>query len=241
MEASRDVGRGRGVRVADLLQGAAALGVGGDGVGGQAIDDVDGVQDAPGVFGEGLAHVQLAVVAHHHHPVLGLDPLEHEAAQGVADPAPVGRPDVDVVDEDDEVEPLVVGQLSQDRHRRSLRRFLPGRGRRRLHRHAVGHGEEVGDLDRLAVVGDDEVLLGQTGHGAAVAVGHEDLDVDDVDLDDLEEGIDVGGLGRRLLGGERPPAQSEQHDGGGGSARAGGKAFLRHRISLPGLTARLLG
>ncbi len=61
--------------------------------------------------------------------------------------------------------------------------------------------QEVGDLDFLAVLLEDEVRCLQAGHRAALPVGDVDLDVDHLDL----EGLEVGRgrvLGTQALDGE---------------------------------------
>ena len=142
-----------------------------------------------GSRGERLGHLEIAVVADDHEAIALPYAVLHEALQAVEDPAPVGGRDVEVVDVDHQVQlllrrPLVFSRLG--RARLGQRQPALGVAQDAV---VVDRGVEVGDLDRLAVLENLEVGYGQVVDRPALLVGHEDLDVDHVDVDRVDEGI----------------------------------------------------
>jgi hypothetical protein len=134
--------------------------------------------------------MQLAVVRHQHHLVAAPQVAGEELPDIAKHPVAVELTDVEVVDVEHQEELLLVRNLrlgGDRRRRRSGRRGGLRRRRRQFHRRLAGvDGVEVGDLDRLAVLVELEVVLGQAAHPVAGAVGHENVDVDHVDAHGLE-------------------------------------------------------
>ncbi len=199
-----DAGLGRRSPAAVGLDGADQI-LDGMVARGLAVGDVGGELLHGGQVGDDLLHVrgerhpdgEAAVVAHQHHLVAGGELPAQEVRQAGEDVVAVARAEVDVVDQDDEAEALVLGARggSGSRSRR------PGRARL---------GEEVGDLDGLAVLQDLEVLARQARYRLALLVGDEDLEVDDADLDGLVEGVRLPrGFLRRELRGRQQHGQGE--------------------------------
>ncbi len=134
--------------------------------------------------------LELDVVAHHRHPVgarkSALHPVaglaggvELLAQQTVGGRRALGQ----VVEEEDEV----AARRHHGGHRSTLPlRLLPELGEEGV---VVMRGVEAdaGDLDPLAVLLDDEVLLAQSGHHVALPVGGQDVEEDLGDFDELSE------------------------------------------------------
>jgi hypothetical protein len=188
------------------------------------------------VVGEWSDDLELAGIADEHHHVPGLQGAVEEVAELGEHPVSVLGNGVDVVDQDDQVKPLIL-RPRWGRGKRACRmgRSRGGQGslgsRRRACPQLFFRGEEVGYEDRPAILEDREVLALQIVDRLAVPGGGEDLQVDDVDLHLLAERL-LPGAGcrrcrrcRRRLG--RPQAhragqQGEREDERGQSFRADG-------------------
>jgi hypothetical protein len=217
------------LRVVDLAHQVAALAVGGDARGGHLLELKGGLGDRLRVGGERPPDVELAVVGDQHRAVALVDLLRHESAHVAQHAVAVEGPQVEVVDVDHQMQPLVVGHLRQ-----LVRHSGPGRlaGCRR-HDGGVGHaglaavdGVEVGDRHHLLVLDHLEIAGLQAAHALALLVGHEDVDVHHADADRLEVLLPLLSLGRlRRLGREvRLRSGRRQTDTGQGGENDDGQA-----------------
>ena len=153
--------------------------------------------DQAGIAGEGAADVHLAVVGDQHELVAPAELLADEGPDLAHHPVAVERPEVEVVDVDDQPQPLVLRRLHQlasgarERRRSAGRRRNAGAACASSAAGVVGlagvDGVEVGDLHRPVVLEELEVVLGQAADGVALLVGDVDVDVDDADVDRVDE------------------------------------------------------
>ena len=182
--------------------------------GGDLLDLQERLVEGRRVPGERLTHLEAQVVGGQHHPVQGADVAGQELADLLQGALAVLRPQVNVVDQHHQVQPVLRGRL---RGSGGLGLGLRGSLRRNGHeaaRHGPRHGREVGDRDRLAILLDLEVFFAQACYPVAVLVGNVDLDVDDVDLHDIAEAAYRGRRGwRGRLGEERGAAGDQRQEG----------------------------
>ncbi len=170
----------------DLSHQEAVLDVHLDSATGAHLHAVERLDQQPDVVGEALFHPRLGTAPDQHHPIRRVAVALQIVAQVVEDPVAILGPDVELVDEDHQLQALGLGPRQRGGLVRRLV-FSPHL--------ALLDGEEVGQLHRLAVFEQREVVAGEAGHRVAVLVGHHHLDVDDVDVDRVEEepGLGLGG------------------------------------------------
>ena len=177
-----------GPRVVDLILGLFALAA----VRGAhcrfARDDVERRLDLHGVARERHAHFHAAVERRHHRFIAGAHDRRDELLHLLEDAVAVERRQREVVDIEDDAALLILRDLI-DAHRLRQRgsRIRVDDDRR------DGNALRIVDLvkvrDRLekVVLVDLEVVLRQAGDRVALLVGHDDVDVDDADVDRLRE------------------------------------------------------
>ena len=174
---------------------------------------VERVGDQLGVARELTLHLHRTVEGQEHDAIVAGHVLAQKLPDVTEEAVPVLGADVVVVDVDHQVQALVLGHD-----------VVPAREpgpvddvRLRLGRHQAGSRADLDSLVNLVEVRDrcralllqqDEVVLRQTGHGIAIPVTDEDLDVDHLDVDRVLEG-GAGRPGRHLLAGEGK--RSDQH------------------------------
>ena len=176
------------VLLADVANDVGPVGVPLRPAAGVLLEFVESVRDHLRIAGEVPLDLDRPVVAQQHDAVVPRDVLAQELAHVPEHPIAVLGPDVHVIDVDHQVEAFV------------LRHDDPSTLQARpIHetdfgflRHQAGNVAyldpildlvEVRDRDRVLLLSENEVLPGQTGHGIAVLVPDEDLDVDDLDVD----------------------------------------------------------
>ncbi len=166
---------------------------------------------------EGRLGLEALALAQDEHPLRRHVARDQEVGDVPDRPAAAGRAQVEIVEVDHQMgrvgggpRPTLEQRVGLDGEERRLRvrgGLLPDLG-------------EMGDLDETPVLEDLEIVGGETADLPALAVGHPDLDVDQLDVDLLAEQIVVR---RPLLGGGHRRQQRQGED-------PEEAAFLTHRM-----------